>query len=1099
MSQPQVIQDLPTTILQNPNPTQPKPKLTVLKPIHTRIQEYQKAKKRIFNKHQQYVQIVRKNAKEKKQEARDIHASTITNNKNDIRPYANFKMGDMELNGLLDTGATLNFLGQDCRSLVDSLGLKITPIFSNVRTADGGRHELIGKIKTNIIFNNMEKPQTFYLCPDLTNRVILGVPFWKAFQLAPNLFNQNTNSEPVVAETTLEKHDTLLQKHNFNTEEQQRLDNVIKQFRSFEHYGLGETSLEKHTIQIVPGAKAVKHKIQMVSPAVQEALAQEVDRMLKLGVIEECEGSEWLNRTVLVRKPGKNRLCLDSRDVNKVTVKDTFPLPNIDGHLQHLEASRYIASIDLKDAYWQVVLDKESRDKTSFTIPGRPLYQFTRMPFGLCNAAQRMCRLMDKIVPQKLRDRVFVYLDDLLVIGNDFDSFLETLSEVATALKNANLTINAKKSKFGYKHLKYLGFIVGSGKIQTDPDKISAINDFPIPKTPRMVRSFMGLCGWYRRFVPNFAELSSPITDTLKKGLKFKFSPEAKVAFEKLKQAMSSTPVLINPDFSKHFYIQCDASNRGLGAVLFQKDDEGHEHPIYYYSQKLNSAQMNYTVTEKECLAAVNAIQKFRPYVEGMPFTVITDHASLKWLMTLKDLSGRLARWSLKLQAFDFNIEHRKGSLNVVPDSLSRIFCESLDEVEDLPILGFETLEFESEEYLELVKNVEENKESLPDLKIVDGFVYKKTLFTRGCPESEEFTWKLWIPTSLTNTLIEEAHNPPNKAHGGIHKTLSRLRQLYFWPGMAAQVKNFISKCEECKMNKPYNQISRPPMGGEMVTERPFQRLYIDFLGPYCRSKTGNSYIFIVLDHMSKYVFLKPMVKADAKNVVKFLISEIFHKFGVPESIFSDNGKQFTSNLFATMMTNYGIKHLKCPVHAPQANASERVNQSVLTAIRTYMESDHREWDVNLSEIECALRSAVHTATGVSPYFALFGQNMIMHGSTYKLAKQLQALSDSEIQMLPKHLKLELLRCKMKENLHEAYERGTKVYNTRTKEIRFLPGQEVYRKNFVQSDFSKNINAKLCPKYLKCRIVKSYNDNRYDIEDLNGNFIANYHAKNLRP
>ena len=1086
------------TILKNNNRPIHQPKLKIIKPIHERIKEYKAAKRRIFNSDQK-VGKMRTKKKQRKTEIKDMNACMITTSKNDVRPYATFRIQEKELNGLLDSGATLNFLGRGCKELVEELKLQIKPISSSVRTADGGRHDVLGKVTVEVVFKETTKQQTFYLCPALSLPVILGVPFWKIFEIAPELFNQPECAALEVSETSLEETDYLIQKHNFSEAEEKRLDAAIKTFATFEDFGLGKTDIERHAIKIVPEAKPVKHKLQMVSPVVLSALAEEVDRMLRLGVIEECQGSEWLSRTVLVKKPGKNRLCLDSRDVNKVTVKDTFPIPNIDGHLQNLKASRYIASIDLKDAYWQVVLDEESRDKTAFTIPGRPLYQFKRMPFGLCNAAQRMCRLMDKIIPQQLRHRVFVYLDDLLVIGNDFDEFVDTIVKVANHLKEAKLTINADKSKFGFKYLKYLGFIVGDGKLQVDPDKVAAIQNFPVPKTPRMVRSFMGMAGWYRRFVPEFATMSAPITDSLKKGTKFKFTQEAVEAFKKLKDAMSSAPVLINPDFTKHFFIQCDASNRGIGAVLFQKDEEGYEHPIYFHSQKLNSAQCNYTVTEKECLAVVTAIQKFRPYVEGMPFTVITDHASLKWLMTLKDLSGRLARWSLKLQAFDFSIEHRKGSLNKVPDALSRVFCEAVEDFEDLPILGFETTEFESEEYKELLKTVEDNKEQLPDLKIIDGFVYKKTLFNRTSTELNEFVWKLWIPASLTSALIAEAHEPPTKSHGGIHKTLHRLRQLYYWPNMAAQVRSYIANCEACKGAKPNTQGSKPPMGGEMTTERPFQRLYIDFLGPYVRSKTGNTYIFIVLDHFSKFVFLKPMNKANSKNVIKFLIGEIFHKFGVPESIVSDNGKQFVSKHFADMAEKYSIKHLRTPIYAPQANASERVNQSVLAAIRTYLQNDQRDWDINITEIECALRSAVHAATGVSPYFALFGQNMIIHGSTYKLARQLQTLSDSEVQLLPKNLRLELLRSKIKENLHAAYEKGAKVYNTRTKEVRFIPGQEVFRKNFVQSDFSRNINAKLCPKFIKCRIIKGYNNNRYDVEDLNGKFIGNYHAKYLRP
>lgn len=479
-----------------------------------------------------------------------------------------------------------------------------------------------------------------------------------------------------------------------------------------------------------------------------------------------------------------------------------------------------------------------------------------------------------------------------------------------------------------------------------------------------------------------------------------------------------------------------------------------------------------------------------------MPFTVITDHASLKWLMTLKDLSGRLARWSLELQAYDFEIKHRKGSENVVADMLSRNPQYSVGEINKDALLDFETVEFESGEYLDLIRDIIENSEKLPDIKVIDGIVYKRTIFNQNI--NEEYHWKLWVPENLTVTIIEKAHAPNNVAHGGIAKTMERIKRFFYWPKMTSQIRNYVSDCKSCKESKPATSNLMPEIGKEVITERPFQKLYIDFLGKFPMSKSGNCYIFIVVDHFSKFTFLKTMREATTKNVVQFLVTEIFHKFGVPEIIHSDNGAQFVAKAFQSMIEAYKIKHLKTAVYSPQSNASERVNQSVLAAIRTYLDEDHRDWDLYLTQIECAIRTSVHSATGVTPFFALFGYNMFSSGADYKLARRLSSLTDHEIKNLNRNKKLELIREKIKQNIHNAYVKSAQGYNKRARVIKFLPGQEVYRRNTVLSDFKKNINAKFCKKFIKCRILKPVGNNMYELESMNGRAIGTYHVKDIK-
>lgn len=645
----------------------PRPTESIHHPtFHERLTAYYKARDRIFNETLSVPSIskvspkilkLRSNHRIKKTNLKTVESSVI-NELGDDRPYLKVKIGDTEIIGLVDSGCNIVCLGEGSLKLLRSLNISYTPLESSLKTAGGNSKPVLGFIKQSISFNKSTQEFTIFVCPDLQQQLYLGTNFIRAFHLAPMLF------PPRVDELMLNDPN----RHDLSEEENRLLMNVITTFPSSEIHGLGRTYLEEHNID-TKDSVPIKSRCYPVSPAIQTLIYNEIDRMLKAGVIEPCE-SPWASPVTLVRKPNKNRLCLDFRKVNKVTEKLAYPIPNMEGLMSRLSNTKYISSVDLKDAFWQIPLDMSSREKTAFVIPGRPLYQFTVMPFGLCNAPQRMSKLMDKVIPQEIKDCVFVYLDDLLIVTPDFPTHLEYLTKVSTALKRAGLTINVSKSRFCFKELKYLGFVVANGTLKTDSDKVNAVLDFPVPKTKRQVRGFLGLSGWYRRFIKDFASISAPLSDTLKYKT-FAMTEEALDSFKNLQQALTNAPVLRNPDFNRTFHIQCDASDSGIGGVLFQVDDEGLETPIYYFSAKLNTAQRNYSVTERECLAVVKSVEKFRPYVEGYHFQIITDHSSLKWLMSTRDLTGKLARWSLKLQSYDFDIIHRKGNLNLVPDCLS--------------------------------------------------------------------------------------------------------------------------------------------------------------------------------------------------------------------------------------------------------------------------------------------------------------------------------------------------------------------------------------------------------------------------------------------
>jgi len=378
-----------------------------------------------------------------------------------------------------------------------------------------------------------------------------------------------------------------------------------------------------------------------------------------------------------------------------------------------------------------------------------------------------------------------------------------------------------------------------------------------------------------------------------------------------------------------------------------------------------------------------------------------------------------------------------------------------------------------------------------------EGFVYKRTQFAKGEPVLDDHAWKLWVPTTLRKDLVEKAHYSQSTGHGGIFKTLERLKEKYYWPGMANDVKICIGQCEVCKCSKSTNFIKRPLMGAQVITERPFQRLYIDFMGPYSRSVDQNTHLFVCLDHFSKFVFLKPMRRATATEVIKFLEKEVFHTFGVPEFVHSDNGKQFVSIMLQNFFENYGIKHIKTAFYSPQANASERVNRSILQIIRSSIKGDQRIWDQYVSDAAFALRSAKHQAINMTPYEVVFGLNMMQHGASYELCRKLKALGQEEFAIDHRPAKQQITREWVLKELKNAHERATKTYNLRAREIKYKVGQVVYRKNFKQSKQIDNYNPKLAPLNIKCVVLKCIGNSLYELANMSGKSLGIYHAKEM--
>ena len=456
-----------------------------------------------------------------------------------------------------------------------------------------------------------------------------------------------------------------------------------------------------HKIILEEGSKPSRQPQRRLNPNLKEVVRAEVLKLLDAGIIYPIAHSEWVSPVQVVPKkagvtvvpnekgelvptrvPTGWRVCIDYRKLNASTRKDHFPLPFIDQVLERVAGHAFYCFLDGYSGYNQIEVAVEDQGKTTFTCP-YGTYAYRRMPFGLCNAPGTFSRCMMGIFSDMVEHIVEVFMDDFSVFGDSFEDCLSNLGKVLTRCEEKKLVLNWEKCHFMVTQGIVLGHIVSSEGIAVDKAKIDLINKLPTPKTVRDVRSFLGHAGFYRRFIKDFSAISRPLCHLLVKDTPFVWTEACEGAFATLKRSLTTPPIVQPPDWSLPFELMCDASDYAVGAVLGQRRGKD-PYVVYYASKTLNEAQMNYTTTEKEMLAVVFALDKFRSYLVGSPMTVYTDHSALKYLFTKQDAKPRLIRWVLLLQEFDLHVRDKKGVENVVADHLSRLSFE--DPTSDLPI-----------------------------------------------------------------------------------------------------------------------------------------------------------------------------------------------------------------------------------------------------------------------------------------------------------------------------------------------------------------------------------------------------------------------------
>ncbi|SOV04806.1 uncharacterized protein UDID_17198 [Ustilago sp. UG-2017a] len=633
------------------------------------------------------------------------------------------------------------------------------------------------------------------------------------------------------------------------------------------------------------------------------------------------------------KKDGSLHLCVDYRGLNWITI--------------HLHGACNLLHIAKGDEW-----------KTAFrTRYG--LFQYNVMPFGLTNAPASFQHLMNNTFKDMLDRSIIIYLDDLLIYSSTLEQHQGHVSAVLAHLRQAGLYAKAEKCQFSTSQTKFLGFVVSDQGVTMDPSKTEVITNWPVPKSVHDVQVFLGFCNFYRKFIPQYSRTAYPLTQLLRKEAQstpFAWNHAAQHAFEQLHSSFSTDTILHHFDPAQPIIVETDASDFAVAAVLSQSFDQGTRHPIAFFSKKLDPAQLNYPIFDKEMFAIVAAFKHWRQYLEGakFPVQVLTDHRSLEYFTTTKQLNRRQARWSELLSDFDFVIQYCPGVQAGLPDALTRLKLDITDKIREALSSNSWTSALLEQAHLG----------SLPL-----GF----TINSRNLLTYQD---SVCVPDvdDLRLLIIQDRHNSPSVGHPGCRKTLSLVRWSFFWPGLSKFVHTFVDSCETCRRikaarHKPYGHLKSLP-----VPPHPWSSISMDLIEQLPPS-SGFTAILIVVDRLTKMAtFVLTTNTLDTPKLAKLFLRHVYSKHGLPTSIVSDRGSEFTSHSWCSLSALLGIEnHFSSAYHPQSDGQTECVNQVLEQYLRGYSNHLQTNWSDLLPLAEFSYNNAEHASTQLTPFFANYG------------------------------------------------------------------------------------------------------------------------------
>lgn len=781
---------------------------------------------------------------------------------------------------------------------------------------------------------------------------------------------------------------------------------------------------------------------------------KQMNQWLKDGIIQ-LSNSDFASRVVLApKKDSTKRLCIDYRALNKKIIKDRYPLPNIEDQLDKLQSGKIFSTLDLTNGFFHVSVKENSRKFTSFVTQSGQ-FEFLRVPFGLCVSPPVFQRFINMIFrPLMEQNIVLTYMDDLIIVAEEEKEAIHRLQMVLDLAASYNLQIKWQKCAFLQTNILFLGHEIENGRIKPSPVKSRDVQRFSEPKNIKEVQRFLGLTGYMRKFIGGYASIAKPLSDLLRNEATFRFGDEQRLAFDTLKQKISEKPVLMIFCQGAETQVHTDASKDAYGAILFQRCfEDGQFHPVYYMSTKTSVNEAKLHSYELEVIAVVKAVQKFRVYLLGSPFVVITDCKAFATTMDKKDIP-KIARWAMILQEYEFEVQHRAGTSMKHVDALSRMFFIEIPSVRH-----------------SLMKS-QANDESIKAIKaIIQEKPYENYTMYNGllCKEIEG-NMLIVVPELMQMNIVRRSHD---QGHFKYTKLEAMIAKEFFIPQLQAKVKDVVDNCVECilierKSGKPEGKLH--PIAKEPL---PLDTFHIDHLGPMTSTGRQYNHILAIIDAFTKFVWLFPVKSTTAAETLNKL-RLVTNVFGNPRRIITDKGSAFTSNDFRDFCKDENIELVLCTTGVPRGNGQiERINRIIIAVLGKMSIDNTEKWYVHLIDVQKYLNKSFQRAIKMTPFELMIGVQM----KTKNDAK-ISEIIDEEVtnEFL---VQRDELRQAAKQQIDKVTEENRRTYNANRKEATKYKIGDLVSIARTQFGTGMKLSAK---NYGPYRVIKVKGNDRYDVE-----------------